>query len=374
MKKDKIIEYTFVLFFIIVTFFNLFLLNAEIQKSIITVFIIFYTIITIKIYGFKKVTNKNKSKILILIIGLSIIYVLSLYIIGIYAGFYRNINAYNGKTILKNIFTYSIFIICSEIIRQIFLSKENKKTHICITIALVVAEISICTNLSKIWDLNEILSLIGYITVPSISVNLMCNYIVKKYGLVPNILYRMVTTLYVYVFAILPDVYIFFQSIYKIIFPYIVFLIIDEFFENKKFKKVAKREKISLISLCASISIVVLIVMLVSCKFKYGILVVGSSSMAGTIDKGDAIIYKRFENEQLKKGQVIVFMKDDIKTIHSVESVEIKNNEIIYLTKGTNNEQQDEGYRTNADIVGTVKFKIIDIGWPTIWLNEVFDK
>lgn len=374
MKKDKIIEYTFVLFFIIVTFFNLFLLNAEIQKSIITVFIIFYTIITIKIYGFKKVTNKNKSKILILIIGLSIIYVLSLYIIGIYAGFYRNINAYNGKTILKNIFTYSIFIICSEIIRQIFLSKENKKTHICITIALVVAEISIYTNLAKIWDLNEILSLIGYITVPSISVNLMCNYIVKKYGLVPNILYRMVTTLYVYVFAILPDVYIFFQSIYKIIFPYIVFLIIDEFFENKKFKKVAKREKISLISLCASIIIVVLIVMLVSCKFKYGILVVGSSSMAGTIDKGDAIIYKRFENEQLEKGQVIVFMKDDIKTIHSVESVEIKNNEIIYFTKGTNNEQQDEGYRTNADIVGTVKFKIIDIGWPTIWLNEVFDK
>lgn len=372
MKKDKIIEYTLVLLIIIATFFNLFLLNAEIQKIVLTVFILLYTIVVTKILKFHKIDNKNKSKIIILTIGLSTIYILFLYVIGIYAGFYKNIKASN--TIIKNIFPYTIFIICSEIIRQVFVHKENKKITIGITIALVIAEVSMCTNLSKIWNLSEILLLIGYITIPSISVNLMCNYIVKKYGLIPNILYRMITTLYAYILWILPDIYVFFESIYKIIFPYIIYLIIDEFFENKKFKKVAKREKISIISLCISMIIVVSIVMLVSCKFKYGILVVGSSSMAGTIDKGDAIVYKRFENEQLEKGQVIVFMKDDIKTIHAIESVEIKNNEMIYLTKGTNNEQQDEGYRTNKDIIGTVKFKIIDIGWPTIWLNEIFNK
>ncbi len=96
--------------------------------------------------------------------------------------------------------------------------------------------------------------------------------------------------------------------------------------------------------------------------------------MAGTIDKGDAIVYEKFDGRQLEKGQVIVFTKDNIKTIHAIENVQVKNNETIYYTKGTNNQQQDEGYRTNNDIIGVVKFRIIDIGWPTIWINDVFER
>lgn len=81
------------------------------------------------------------------------------------------------------------------------------------------------------------LVLIGYITIPSISSNLLCNYMVKKYGLIPNIFYRIITGIYIYIFSVLPDIYMFFQSIYKIIFPYIIYVIIDDLFENNKFKK-----------------------------------------------------------------------------------------------------------------------------------------
>lgn len=374
MKKDKVIEYILLIIICTVTFFNLFLLNVEIQKTILTVFLIIYTIIVFKILKFRKIDNKNKKKIIILFLGFSILFILILYFIGIYSGFYKNVNSGNNKVFLNTVVPYTICIICSEIIRQIFVAKENKKTTLFMTLALVLTEIAIFTNLSKVWNLEEMLVLIGYIVFPSVSTNLLCNYIVKKYGLIPNVLYRTITSLYIYTFGILPDVYIFFQSIYKIIFPYIIYIVVDDFFENTKFRKIVKKEKISLISLTISIIIVISIVMLVSCKFKYGVLVVGSTSMTGTIDKGDAIIYKKFEGEQLEKGQVIVFIKDDIKTIHSIENVEIKNNEIIYFTKGTNNQQQDEGYRTVKDIIGTVKFKIMAIGWPTIWLNEVFDR
>lgn len=300
-------------------------------------------------------------------------YILILYIIGIFTGFYRNISA-SGKTISRTVLPYILIIIFSEIIRQIFVTKENKKNTLIITIALVFAEISVFTNFSKLWNLQEMLVLIGYITIPSISSNLLCNYMVKKYGLIPNIFYRIITGIYIYIFSVLPDIYMFFQSIYKIIFPYIIYIIIDDLFENNKFKKTVKREKVNIISLIISIVLVIFIVMLVSCKFKYGILVVGSSSMAGTIDKGDTVVYKRFEDDKLEKGQVIIFLKDDIKTIHAIEDIQQKNNEIIYHTKGTNNEQKDEGYRTNKDIIGVVKFKIIDIGWPTIWVNELFNK
>jgi signal peptidase I len=374
MKKDKVIEYMLLVIICMLTFFNLFLPNVELQKWTLTIFLVLYTIVLTKIFKFKKVDNVNKSKIIILIMGLSIIYVFLLYLIGIYVGFYKNINAFTSERIFKTILPYIIIVICSEIIRQIFVTTQNKINTIIVTIVLVLAEITIFINTSNIWNLGEMLILLGYVTFPSISINLLCNYIVKKYGIIPNIVYRIITTIYIYIFGILPDIYMFFQSIYKIIFPYIIYIIIDDYFENSKFKKVAKRKKVSIISLVISIFLITSIVMLISCKFKYGILVVGSSSMAGTIDKGDAIVYEKFDGRQLEKGQVIVFTKDNIKTIHAIENVQVKNNETIYYTKGTNNQQQDEGYRTNNDIIGVVKFRIIDIGWPTIWINDVFER
>lgn len=374
MKKDKIIEYASALVICIITFFNLFLPDAQIQKTLLTLFFLIYTIVIVKIVKFKKVDNINKNKIIILIIGLSIVYIFLLYLIGIYVGFYKNSNSLNKTNFYNTILPYIIIVFCSEIIRQVFITKNNKKNTLFITIGLIIAEITMNLSTYDIRDLDEMLIIIGYISFPAISINIFCNYIVKRYGLIPNVLYRMITTLYVYIFWILPDIYMFFQSIYRIIYPYIVYVIVEEFFEKNRFRKISRSKKIDIVSLILCIIIVISIVMLISCKFKYGILVVGSSSMTGTIDKGDAVVFERYDKQELEDGQIIVFVKDNVKTIYSIESIVVKNNETIYYTKGTNNQQRDEGYRTDKDIIGVVKFKIIDIGWPTIWLNDLFTK
>ena len=43
-----------------------------------------------------------------------------------------------------------------------------------------------------------------------------------------------------------------------------------------------------------------------------------------------------------------------------------------YYTKGDANSNEDEGYRTEADIVGKVKLRIPYIGQLTVLLNELF--
>lgn len=374
MKKDRIIEYSLLLLIFIITLLNLFWPDTKMQVKILTVFLLAFTIFLIKLMKYRKVDNPSKNRVIIFVFGLSAIYIMLLYIIGIFAGFYRNANKFSYNNLYNIILPYIIIVVCSEIIRQIFVTKENKKITVITTIVLVLVEITLYLDRYKVWNLDNALILIGYVTFPAISINLMCNYIVKRYGIIPNILYRVIITIYMYIFSVLPDIYMFFQSIYKIIYPYIIYIAIDEVFEKKRFRKVSKNEKISLISILISITIIVSIVMLVSCKFKYGILVVGSSSMTGTVDKGDAVIFERYDNQNLKKGQIIVFTKDNIKTIHCIENIQIKNDETIYFTKGTNNQQRDEGYRTDSDILGIVKFKIIDIGWPTIWLNDIFTK
>ena len=43
--------------------------------------------------------------------------------------------------------------------------------------------------------------------------------------------------------------------------------------------------------------------MVVSGRFRYGTLVIGTGSMTGTINKGDIIIYERYEKEELEIGE-----------------------------------------------------------------------
>ena len=176
-----------------------------------------------------------------------------------------------------------------------------------------------------------------------------------------------------YILPIIPDIYLFFQAVFRIMYPYIIYLMVDFAFTTDNFKLALKNQKINTISLIIGIVICISIVLLISCKFKYGIMVIGSSSMTGSINKGDAVFFEQYRGQELEEGQVIIFYKDNIQTIHRIEDIQILNGETIYYTKGDNNQQKDDGYRLEKDIIGVVKFKLIYIGWPTIWVNEIFN-
>ena len=142
---------------------------------------------------------------------------------------------------------------------------------------------------------------------------------------------------------------------------------------NKENKVVSvkqnRRDTIVSIIICL---IILIIVMLVSCQFKFGLLVIGSDSMSGTINKGDIILYERYdENEEIKTGDIIVFWDDDIKIVHRVESQRLMGEETRYYTKGDANAQKDDGYRKREDIIGNVKIRIPYIGYLTLWFNNL---
>ena len=374
MKNDKLMEYILLIALICILFFNLFVLNIFANKYIFAIFLLIYILISKIFIKTVPVANINKNKIIFLVLSFSIIYVGILYIIGLFVGFYENPITFNLKGIYNRIFPTIIIIILSEIIRKLFVTRNHKDTTILITIALVLIDIVLNISLYKILNLEEILSLIGSIILASISTNLFGNYMVKRYGIIPNILYRVITTIYNYIFPVLPDIYIFFQSVYKIIVPYIMYLIIDYTFERDKFIYSIKEKEINIVTLIITIIVAIGVVSLVSCKFKYGIIVVGSSSMANSINKGDAVIFEKYEGQKLEEGQIIIFKKDNIITVHRIKDIQTLNSDMIFYTQGDNNQQKDNGYRTQEDIIGIVKFKVQYIGWPTIWINELFEK
>ena len=76
--------------------------------------------------------------------------------------------------------------------------------------------------------------------------------------------------------------------------------------------------------------------------------------------------------DYIKKGDIIVFEKENIKIVHRVVKISSNSNKIVYYTKGDANKSIDDGYVKKDKVLGKVLFKIKYIGKPTLWLREQF--
>ena len=72
------------------------------------------------------------------------------------------------------------------------------------------------------------------------------------------------------------------------------------------------------------------------------------------------------------------FDKNNLPKINGIMKnleIEIKqiNGETRYYTKGDANEGMDDGYIVQSQIVGITNFKIAYLGYPTIWIRDIFN-
>lgn len=373
MKIDNLIMYlieiSLVIFLLCCIFF------AEIfSKIIIGIVLLVFMIISNNLVKSDKIKGKYNKKVTATMVITGLIYIAMMYILGIYIGFYNATVKLSMWSLINYIIPYIVIIISTENIRKTILLKEDKKSNIIIFIATVILDVAITTNIYNVKTLSDYYMLIGFVMFASIANNMLYNYTIKKYrNCKAIIIYRIITTIYVYIIPIIPNMHILFESIIRIIVPYIIFLILEKSTPKveKKLTASTRTKDIAITTILACVAAT--FVMLISCKFKYGILVIGSGSMTGTINKGDAIIYKKLDKEeQIEIEDIIVFQSENIRIIHRVIDKKDTGTEIKYYTKGDANSEIDEGYRLEDDIIGMVKAKIPYIGEATLMLNEIF--
>lgn len=374
MKKDKFKTYILELSLMFILIFALFVPNIF-TKINLAIFLSIFSIITVFLLKKKNILSIHNKEVTIMMLIFAIIYLVAFYLMGIYYGYSRLAITFNIKTLLKYIIPISVIIISSEIIRTIFLSQKKVKFGKFITtVSMVLIDIILYINIYKINSSDDLMISIGFITFASISCTLLYNYISYRYGVTGIILYRLITMLYCYIIPITPNVYILFRSILRMIYPYIIYLVIDYTFKKRNIAMEYMNRKKKIVSFGVTLVLIITIAALISCQFKYGILVIGSGSMSGTIDKGDAIIYESYKEQSIKPGDIIVFNKNDIVFVHRV--IELKNNSIEGLkiyTKGDALSEADSGYITKNDLIGIVKLKIKYIGYPSLWLRSAFE-
>lgn len=371
MTKDKLKLYILEFTLLILLIFTLFVSN--IYKTIYLSIILFIFMIIIKKIILKRNTiSYMKKEITILMFIFSLIYLIVFYLLGIYVGFNKSTITFSLKTILYFIIPLSLIIYSTENIREIFLTKKDNLSKIITFIIMILIDLIIYTEVYNITILNDFLTILGFILFSSISNNLLFNYIVVRYSKKGIIIFRLITILYQYIIPIIPNIYIFFRTFLRIIYPYFIYLFIDNTYSKNKFKLSYKNRKKEIISTITLVIILTSIIMLVSCEFKYGIIVIGSGSMKGSLDIGDTTIYKTYNNEILNKGDIIIFNKNNTKIIHRIVDIKNINGENRYYTKGDANKDIDNWYITNKDIIGISKIKIKYIGYPTLFIKELF--
>ena len=327
------------------------------------------------VYFIKKrnIVSMNKKQVLMLMCAIGAVYVVLLYLTGLAFGFYENPYA-SAKSIYTYVLPISAIIIFTEIYRYIITAQENKIASALSYITCVVAEALTLGNLSYVTSFNRFMDFAGMTILPAITANLLYHYLSKRYGVYPNVAYRLLVTLYPYVIAYesaIPDPLLVFI---KLLVPLLIFGFIDSLFEKKKRYALKKTSKIAVALTVVAVLIMASVIMIISNKFKYGSLVIATGSMTGELNKADAAIFEQYDGQLIEDGQVIVFEKNGSMTVHRVVDIEKIDGQLRYYTKGDANEATDSGYVTSAEIVGIVRFKIPYVGYPTIWLRSLFNR
>jgi len=370
MNKDKKIPYA-ISFITLALLLSALFVKVGSSKIIAVCILIPLTVVTRLFIKRRCSLSINKKEVLLLSSIVSVLYIMLYQMSGVALTFYKNPYFVNTERLLNVIIPIALIIVLTESIRYVLLAQNDTLVSILAYLSCVVAEILMFSNIAGITSFNRFMDLVGLNLLPAITANLYYHYISKRYGMTSNIVFRLVTTLYIYFVPMVTSMSDSLTSCIKIILPIVLLALVSVLFEKKKKNAVRKGEKTSIIGTVITIAIMVSVAMLISCQFRFGALVIATDSMTGEINKGDMVVYERYDGQKIKEGQVIVFLQNESKIVHRVVRIENIDGEVRYYTKGDANEDLDMGYRLVSDIVGLTDVKISFIGYPTLWLREL---
>ena len=322
----------------------------------------------------KAIPSISKKEVTLLLTVIAVLTVVLLQLSGIYFGFYQPLYVFSSYTFFNYILPFTVIIVAVEIIRSRLLAQKYKFSSVMCYLICVLSEVLMYRNLHEITSLNRFMGLVGLTLFPALTGNVLYHYVSKKFGAVPNIIFRLIITLYAYVLPITSGISDSLLSFIWLILPLVIFFFVRAIYRKGKKSPKEKNGKFSYISMGATAVLMLSIVMIISCQFTIGALVIATESMTGEINKGDVIIFEKYDDQKIKENQVIVFRSDTSMIVHRVIKIETIGDERRYFTKGDANDSPDAGYVLEADIVGLTDFKIPYIGFPTLWLNEIIRK
>ena len=320
----------------------------------------------------RSILSMHTQQVLLLMSVIGALYVMLYYVSGIYFGLYSSGYRINLDHILQFVLPISSIIITTEWIRRVIRAQNSHLADVLIYLCCVCAEALIFSRISSIHTFHQFMDMVGLTVLPAVVSNLLYHYLSKRYGALPNIAYRLITTVIPYLIPYKSGISDSLLAFTGLFLPLLIYIFIDVLFEKKRHYALARKTKLGVVLSVVAAAIMLGTVMLISNQFRFGALVIATESMTGELNKGDAAIFERYDQQDLQVGQVIVFENNDSMVVHRVIDIKTINAITRYYTQGDANEAPDTGFITDNQVVGLVQWKLPYIGYPTLWLRSLF--
>ncbi len=365
-KKLYILSSVLVPAFLLVCFIG----NAVTRRFVLTAVVGVALAATLLLEPKRSTLSIYKRQLLWVLPTFAMLGMMFLYLLGLRFGYYKV--TVNGLTFLQKVLPFAAIIIASELIRERLLMQKDRVAAILSFCAFIICEIAMLYERSPFATFSSFRTFFSNTVFPCVAAGILYHFISKRYGALSVIIYRLMMTLYSVLIPIYPLVPAALLCFCKILFPILALFFIGALYERKKKSFSRKKSRLQVVVTTIAILLMTGVMMLVSCQFRYGLLVVASESMTGTIDKGDAIIYEEYDGQIIQEGQVLVFEKNQSVYIHRVVEIKKIDGQVRYTTKGDMNDSNDTGYITKENIIGITDFSIKNIGYPTLWVRDLF--
>ena len=380
-KKQNIYNYIIILFLIIYNFVYQFVILKlfKNEEAVITsVFLIILFIASVIMFGFSKAILNPAKKKATRRVGIIIILAIAVtYCIGAFVGFLRNGYSLALINIIKNTYAPIFIAVFTELFRYNFIraNKNKFKMTVILTILLAILEMQMNMAVVTHWGLQEIFIVTTTLVIPIIAKNMILSYLSYEVGYQPCLIYRLILELYIYFVPYLPKFGDYLNSMFGLILPMVVFMYASEDVEYEQNtvtpEFIEKKSKLVKVPMYIVIFTAIALISRVFPIFMIGI---GSESMTGALNKGDAVIACKVKEENIQENDIIVFQTQDKILIHRVVEIENINGVNHYRTKGDVNGTRDNVDITMDKIYGEVYLRIPYIAYPSVWLSEFMQK
>ena len=359
------------LLFISAIIFNIFLKNDLILKLSIIIISILYLLE----YGFQKDNSYLKPLVTRITISCLLSFLIIIYGVGLFTGFNNSVLKFNFNYLFNIFFLETLCVVLLEMMRYVICKNitTTKKPIVFFTIIMIILNVITEINGYNLKETEGIFVFLSVVVLPVISRELLCSYLSYKVSYLPSLIFKIVITLYEFVLPIIPNLGYYLYASFNIFLSFFIYYLSSKSIDYAEKAKVYVKKSTMRVIYTPIIVFLVVIIMLISGLFGYKMIAIGSNSMVPVYSRGDAIIYKNAIGTDVNEGDIIAFTKEGVVITHRVIAISRSGDTVLIKTKGDANNAPDSFTVKNSDVLGIVKLRVKYIGYPTIWINEMFE-
>lgn len=332
--------------------------------------------VSVAVFGYRKDRHYLRGSATRAVITVMLAVAIIAFTAGIFLGFTKSFASTNLIQIFQGLVPTALLVIVVEYLRQNLYRKSNNRWQnvVFFTTLTSLMYILLAFNPAQLTDFEKVFLFICGSVFPLISTELLCSFLTQNAGMQPSLVYKLIVKCYPFVLPIIPNLGPYLYAVTAIIMPFAIYRMVDHMdtFDSRARQRMRKTNfRIVAVPLTAFLLI---LVGLVSGIFDYWLIAVGSGSMSGTFERGDAVMIEKTTADKLKEDDIIAFKKDGVIVTHRIVKIYASGGRYEFVTRGDANEENDDFVTPGENVIGRITFKTRYIGFPTLWMNEIFNR